>query len=286
VASGAGHVDLTAATEAVELQLGRWIVYVRGRRAMCRALRDVLSAVVIPEDDLPSLQIVISPTGRATGTIGGNEAWSLELPKRGWLAALVGYAVGTATSVLRGLLFVHAAAVEIHGQGYVLVGAPGAGKTSAAAVLVRGGAGYLSDEIALLDPKAGILHPFAVPLAVKPWTIKAAGTLPAVRRVASEGGVTYLLPSRRAPGPVPLEAMVLLDPAPRTPGVQTPRLVEVPRAEMLLALSQHASSFRYRPRLESAFSGFVRLLRHARCVKVTAAAPAEAAAAVASLSAL
>jgi hypothetical protein len=273
-------------SDAADLPLGLWRLHVRGPRAIRRALHAVLSSVAIPEAGLPPLEVAIAPEGRAAGRIDGDEVWSIELPKRGWLAPLVGQIVGTATSVLRGLLFIHAAAVELRGRGYVLVGGPGVGKTSVAAVLVRSGAGYLSDEIALLDPQHGSLHPFALPLAVKPWTAKAIGALPPSRRVASEGGVTYLLPSRIAQEAIPLDSMILLDPALGSAGRPGAGSVEIPRAEMLLTLSRHASSFRYRPQLESAFSGFVRLLRTARCRQVGAAVPADAAAAIGSLSAL
>ena len=269
-------MDLTARTAGVLLHLGAWDVRVRGPRATTRVLSAVLSGLAIPEHDLPQLDIVIADTGQARGLIDGEEAWTLALPRRGWLAPLLGYTVGTATSVLRDLLFIHAAAVEMRGRGYVLVGAPGAGKTSAAAVLVRSGGIYLSDEVALLDPKAGTLYPFALPLAVKPWTAKATGPLPPARQVAEEAGVKYLLPSLRAPGPIPLDSVILLDPN-RPAGEMT----EFSRAEMLLTLSQHPSSFRYRPRLESAFSGFVLLLRNARCLQVGSAVPADAAAVIA-----
>jgi len=250
---------------------------VRGPGAITRALRSVLSSVTIPEPDLPALDIVISDAAEARGMIGDAMAWTITLPRRGWLAPLLGYVVGTATSALRSLLFVHAAVVALKGRGFVLVGTPWAGKSSAAAVLIRHGAAYLSDEVALLDPETGTLHPFALPLAVKPWTAAAIGPLPPVREVAAEGGVRYLLPSRMS-GPVPLDSVILLEAG------RPPRdAVAVSPAEMLLNLSQHPSSFRYRPRLEAAFTGFVQILRHARCLQVGSSVPAETAAVVSSL---
>jgi len=273
VEAGGRDVDLTTDAPGVTLHLGGWEVRLRGPERITRAAAAVLSEVTLPEPDLPPLDIDISPTGQARGILGHSEAWILDLPRRGGLAFLVGQVVGTATSVLRRLLFVHAAVIEMDGRGYVVVGAPGAGKTSIAAALVRDGAGYLSDEVALFDPAAGMLHPFALPLAVKPWTAKAAGRMPAARQVAAEAGVRYLLPVRRSAGPVPLDSVILLDAL-----EQAADPVEVPRAEALLTLSQHPSSFRYRPRLEEAFRGFVRLIRTARCVRVGSAHPAEAAA--------
>jgi hypothetical protein len=270
---------VTARPSGTTLHLGNWEVALRGPRGIVRAAAAVLSSVALPEEELTALEVTVSPGGHARGTLGGHEAWAIDLPRRGGLPLLVGQVVGTATSLLRGLLFVHAAAVEMAGCATMIVGAPGAGKTSLAALLVRDGAAYLSDEVALLDPASGLLHPFALPLAVKPWTAKAIGRMPAARRVAAEAGVRYLLPDRRSTGPVPLGTVVVLDPEQRSASP-----VDLPRAEVLLTLSQHPSSFRYRPRLEDAFTGFVRVLRAARCVRVGAEAPAEAAAAIAGFS--
>jgi hypothetical protein len=271
-------MGVTAGPSIITLHLGGWEVELRGSRRLIQATAAVLSGVALPEESLPPLIVEIS-TGRARGTLDDHAAWSLDLPHRGGLPLLVGQIVGTATSILRRLLFVHAAAVEMAGRGYMIVGAPGAGKTSIAAVLVREGAGYLSDEVALLDPTSGALHPFALPLAVKAWTAKAVGRMPAVRRVASDGGLQYLLPARRVQAGVPLDTVIQLDP-------QEPAIgpVDAPRADTLLALSQHPSSFRYRERLEDAFRGFVGLLRTARSVRVGSARPAEAAAVIRALS--
>jgi hypothetical protein len=263
---------MTAAS--IALRLGEWQVGLSGPRGIIEPTAAVLSSVALPEEGLPPLRVEIS-TGRARGTLGGHEVWTLDLPQRGGVPLLVGQVVGTATSILRRLLFVHAAAVELGGRGYMIVGAPGAGKTSIAAMLVREGAGYLSDEVALLNPASGELHPFALPLAVKPWTAKAAGRMPAVRHVASEGGLNYLLPVRRAKGRVGLDTVIQLDPREAATGP-----VEASRAEALFELSQHPSSFRYRGRLEDAFRGFVSLLRTARSLRIGSAHPAEAAAVI------
>jgi hypothetical protein len=234
-------------------------------------LSAVLSSIAIPEENLPALEVFISSQGRAHGMVGAVDVWTFALPKRRWLSLLVGYAVGTAVSLLRELHFVHAGAVEVNGRGHVLIGPPGAGKTSIVGMLLRRGAAYLSDEVALFDPKAGTVHPFALPMAVKPWTAKAIGPLPPAHLVASDTDIQYLQPVRRARAPVPLDSLVLLDPAQRAS-----EPADLSRADMLLALSEQPSSFRYRERLEAAFSDFVRLLRGARCLRVGSADPAKA----------
>jgi hypothetical protein len=109
-------------------------------------------------------------------------------------------------------------------------------------------------------------------MTVKPWTARAIGPLPPAQLVASDTDIQYLQPLRRARTPVPLDSLVLLDPAQRAN-----ELAELSRADMLLWLSEQPSSFRYRERLEAAFSDFVRLLRGTRCLRVGSADPAKAA---------
>lgn len=65
-----------------------------------------------------------------------------------------------------GLVFIHAGAVAHHGRVIVLPGTSMAGKTTLVAELVRAGAGYLSDEYAVLDAD-GLVHPFARRLSVR-----------------------------------------------------------------------------------------------------------------------
>lgn len=267
-------MGLTVSADPGLIQLGAWQVRLRGPASAVRSLRAVLAPIAIAEEHLPLLEVSITD-GFARGIVEGQEAWAVALPGRGWLSALLGYTVATATSLLRALHYIHAGVVEIGGRGHLLVGLPGAGKTSVVAILVRGGAGYLSDEVAVLDPEAGTVHPFALPLAVKPWTARAIETLPRARLTVSDGGIRYLLPTRRVPKAVPIDSLVLLDPA-----VPATAVAEMPRGEMLLALSEQASTFRHRHRLEDAFSAFVRIVRRARCVRVGSAVPAVAAGAL------
>jgi len=251
---------------------GAWRVHLHGPAQVTRPLKAILSSIAIPEENLPALEVFISNRGIAHGMVDGTDVWTFALPKRRWLSPLVGYAVGTAVSLLRELHFLHAGAVVLNGRAYVLVGPPGAGKTSMVGVLLRRGAAYLSDEVALFDAKAGTVYPFALPMTVKPWTARAIGPLPPAHLVAADADIRYLQPVRRAEAPVPLDSLVLLDPAQRASAP-----AELSRAEMLLALSEQPSSFRYRERLEAAFSDFVGLLRRTRCLRVGSADPAKAA---------
>lgn len=54
----------------------------------------------------------------------------------------------------------HAGAVSLNGQGIILPGAPGMGKSTLVVKLVMLGCKFLSDEIACLHPAHGVLEPF------------------------------------------------------------------------------------------------------------------------------
>ena len=65
-----------------------------------------------------------------------------------------------------GLVFIHAGVVELDGRAIVLPGRSMAGKTTLVATLVARGAGYLSDEYALLD-EHGAVHPYPRRLSIR-----------------------------------------------------------------------------------------------------------------------
>ena len=65
-----------------------------------------------------------------------------------------------------GLLFLHAGAVVWRGRAILLPGRSGCGKSSLVAALLDAGAGYLSDELALVDAR-GRAHSYARPLALR-----------------------------------------------------------------------------------------------------------------------
>jgi hypothetical protein len=245
------------------------VVRFTGPARIAETLTGSLSCLRIPEEVLPVLDVTVTPDGRAAdGKIDGRLIWSIALPPAAPIAMLLGEIAGTLTTFLTRLLFIHAGVVAFGGRGMVLVGHSGAGKTSTVAALVRTGAAFLSDEVALLDPATGVVMPFALPMAVKPWTRRAAGALPPGRSITREGGMEFWLP-RNLGGTVTIDTFVLL--RRQEPG---PCLTPISSAAMLLALAEHASSFKQQHRVREAFSGFVRLLRSARCVAFDAARPA------------
>jgi hypothetical protein len=63
-------------------------------------------------------------------------------------------------------VFIHAGVVEWRGKAIIIPGQSYQGKTTLVSELIRIGAGYMSDEFAILD-KAGLVHPFDRDLAVR-----------------------------------------------------------------------------------------------------------------------
>jgi len=252
------------------LTLPGWEIRIAAPDRIAAALAPLLTSLSAAEP-LPPLEVTVAEDRLATGAVDGRVLWSVTLPEDGWLPLLLGQVAATGAALLRRLLFIHAGAVTIDGRAWIVVGESGAGKTSTVAVMVRQGAAYLTDEITLLDPEAATAVPFALPMAVKPWTAQAVGTLPRGAEVAREGGVRFYLPAARAAGAAPVEGFVLLRP-------DGGGLAPLSRAELLMVLGeQQHSSLRYAHRLEDAFAGFSHLLRSARCYVLAAPSPAVAA---------
>ena len=118
------------------------------------------------------------------------------------------------------LLFLHAAAVGWKGRAALLVGDPGAGKSTLTfALLEHGGLDYLSDELAPVELETLSVHPYPRALWLKrppppPWK------LPSASRWSSRGihVPCAALGAEPAAKPLPLGALFLLE-----PGVATRR---------------------------------------------------------------
>src|SRR6202012_2170550 len=86
------------------------------------------------------------------------------------------------------LLF-HAGGVEADGTGVLLPGASGAGKSTLVAGLVRGGLGYLTDELAALDLATRTLVPYGKRLTAKPGSFAVPSDMGPAAGHEAEGGV-------------------------------------------------------------------------------------------------
>ena len=69
-------------------------------------------------------------------------------------------------------LIIHAAVVEKNGFAASLPAPPGSGKSTLCAGLVLSGWRLLSDELTLIDPATGLIHPLARPISLKNQSIK------------------------------------------------------------------------------------------------------------------
>lgn len=97
------------------------------------------------------------------------------------VATLLWHLNRSAVASLPGHLLIHAAVVGTGGRAMLLPGRSGAGKTTLAAGLVGAGMGYLSDEVAAVDPTTLTVEPFPKPLTVKDgaWGVMAPLAAPA-----------------------------------------------------------------------------------------------------------
>jgi hypothetical protein len=87
-------------------------------------------------------------------------------------------------------LFVHAGVVGWEGRAIVMPGASFAGKTTLVQAWLEAGATYYSDEFAVLD-RAGRVHPFARPLAIRDGSTALTRRVP-VAALGAEAGTTPL----------------------------------------------------------------------------------------------
>lgn len=122
----------------------------------------------------------------------------------------------------------------------LLVGAPGSGKTAMTRALLARGARYLTDEVAAVDAEhrvRGLPRPLELEGEDAPGLAPATGLgrvceLPSRAKRADKPMVLLPAPERVQHEPVPLEAIVLLQHAPR----EAPGLERVPKASALQAL--------------------------------------------------
>ncbi|MGH2701708.1 MAG: hypothetical protein ACRDJ2_08030, partial [Actinomycetota bacterium] len=139
-------------------------------------------------------------------------------------------------------LMVHAAAASLHGRGLLLPARMDSGKSTLVAGLTRSGFDYLTDEVALLDPSSGILHPYPKALWLEEPSISAIGGLTRIQRRLL--GEQYQVPAsdlrQSAIGsPVPVRLIV----TPRyEEGAQT-QLEAIGRAEAIVLLRSHCFNF-------------------------------------------
>ena len=121
------------------------------------------------------------------------------------------------------LLF-HAGALEAGGIGVLLPGSSGSGKSTLTAGLARAGLGYLTDELAALDLRRGLLLPYPKPITLKTGSFAVLPDMDPDR-----GGAPAAGPGRRAGEE--WQVAVGGDSGLRVGRACAPRLVVLPRYE-------------------------------------------------------
>ncbi len=177
-----------------------------------------------------------------------------------WASIIAAQALPLAATI-RGLEVLHASGVVLGGRALLVAGAPGAGKSSLAAALVRAGGQLLSDDAVALQLSDGALiaHPGSVVLQLR---IEQDQQLSADARAALGHPTSSSTDKRRyvsdsVPDPAPLGALFLLE-----------RSAEKPAVEALTAVSPFellASTFNLSVRTSA------RLLRQLDVVSAIAA---------------
>lgn len=166
-------------------------------------------------------------------------------------------------------LQLHAATLSCAGQGLLLAGESGFGKSTLAAALMARGWSYLSDEFALIEPGTLQLHPFPKALCIKSGSFGLVERLdlPLRRRrhyvKALKGRVGYVSPHEAGPNvvadPCPVRWIVF----PRYDEGQEPQLYPISRAQAAMSLAGFA--FNRQMFGERATSILGDVVRGARC---------------------
>jgi hypothetical protein len=85
-----------------------------------------------------------------------------------WQPLIASCAVTWAMTMQREMLFFHAAAVGIDGDGVLITGAKAAGKSTLSTALAAGGHAFLGDEIAAVRPRTMVLESFRRAISIRP----------------------------------------------------------------------------------------------------------------------
>ena len=143
---------------------------VRCPASLAPALRELLSpwsCEVVVASDRPALHVIPAPgcpERHALRHDAGTTVSPLTLEQL--LVGVQNWIDTEVASRATGLTPIHAGAVSWLDQVILLPGPSGAGKSSLVAALVRDGAGYYSDELALVDEE-GRVHPYPRPLTLR-----------------------------------------------------------------------------------------------------------------------
>ncbi|NML15623.1 HprK-related kinase A [Azohydromonas caseinilytica] len=153
------------------------------------------------------------------------------------------------TGLYHRFLTLHAAVLERGGRALVLPAPSGSGKSTLCAALALSGWRLLSDELALIDPATGLIHPLPRPVSLKNASIDVIRRFaPAARfgppvHETSKGTVVHMAPPAegvaRAGEPARPGWIVL----PRYAAGQPAQLQPLPKAQALMQLIENAFNY-------------------------------------------
>lgn len=107
-------------------------------------------------------------------------------------AATIVWRLNAIAAASEHLVVMHGACVAgPGGAGVLLVGGPGAGKSTLAAACVEDGLAYLSDELVAIDRRTGLLAPYAKPVGLDDERLVPASALGAVATSATPAAVLF-----------------------------------------------------------------------------------------------
>ncbi|MGH2705952.1 MAG: hypothetical protein ACRDJ4_12940 [Actinomycetota bacterium] len=136
-------------------------------------------------------------------------------------------------------LLIHAGVVGGADGVVLLPGPSGCGKTTLVARLVGAGYRFLSDEIAVLDPAAGLVRPFPRALSVRPGMLELI-ELPAGLRMSAKDAGVMVPPEALRPGGVGTAGTPQLVISPSYESGSETRLEEVSSSQAVAMLASHA----------------------------------------------
>lgn len=191
--------------------------------------------------------------------------WTDGVPIQGATPVIQGPVLG-ALLLVRNVTALHGCAVDVGGRAVVMLGAPGAGKSTAAAALLRRGCRVLTDDIAAIEldgaPRvhSGYSHVRLFPDSASSlgWPL---GELPRVFTMDESGDKRVVdLGATFGATTLPLAAIYLLEP--RKPGAGAPSIapLETRAALPLLMQNIYAERFLDAPRRALLFRAAARLI--------------------------